>query len=172
MLRHTCPRAQHGSNQWKGAQTSVREAHFLVLEPEPKGQASHLMHTWGPAGVLSGDGDWRAPSLYSTALQPVGIIFLFFFFFFLFSFSFFFPSGHHLYTLPLSLPPPAGGHHLCVFPLPHSRVPASPRGELLHTSGAPVFTSGAPIFAAAIGCLYISWLCWPVGLTLAGPTRL
>lgn len=82
-----------GSNQWKGAQTFVRQVHFLVLEPQPKGQASHLMHTWRPAGVLYGDGDWRAPSLYSTALQPVGIIFLFFF-----SFAFFF---HFLFSFPV-----------------------------------------------------------------------
>lgn len=88
--------------------------------------------------------------LYRTPASGHHLSF-FFFFCFLFSFSFFFPSGHHLYTLPLSLPPPAGGHHLCAFPQPHSRVPASPRGKLLHTSGAPVFTSGAPIFAAARG---------------------
>ena len=42
-----------------------------------------------------------------------------------------------------------GGHYLHALPLLHSRVPISPREELLHVSGAPDFMSGAMDFEAA-----------------------
>ena len=67
----------------------------------------------------------------------------------------------------------AGRHHIYIFPqeVPSS-CPASAtlhsasisRGELLHTSGAPVCTTMARKH------LYIVWLWWPSGLMLTGPT--
>lgn len=51
--------------------------------------------------------------------------------------------------LALLCPTPASGHHLHALFLPHSRAPESPRGELLHMSGALVFTPGDPSFVAA-----------------------
>lgn len=56
--------------------------------------------------------------------------------------------------------------HLHALHVPHSRVPVYLRGEFLHASGALVFVG------AARGQFYVTWLWWPVGLTLAGPTGL
>lgn len=44
------------------------------------------------------------------------------------------------------------------------RMPVPPRKELIPLSGTPVFV-------AASGYFYITWLWWPVGLTLMGPTE-
>lgn len=89
----------------------------------------------------------------SDLLKPAGTIFFFFFnsfflfllFLLLFLFSPLF-AGSAIFVLPLCLAP-TDGHHLCTFSA--TQVPASPRGELPHMSGAPVSTSGDLGFVAA-----------------------
>lgn len=60
----------------------------------------------------------------------------------------------------------AGGHNLYTIHLPYSSSLVSSRNELITLSGALNFV------ADARGHLYISWVWWPVGLTLVGSTGL
>ena len=50
MLGLTRTTAQFRSSHYKGARFSVKEANFFIFKPWPKGQASDLMHIWGPPG--------------------------------------------------------------------------------------------------------------------------
>ena len=63
-------------------------------------------------------------------------------------FLFYFISRYRLHATPQ--PCPSSGGHLCALPLPGSRVPVAPRGELLHTSAALVFTPGDTVSVATI----------------------
>lgn len=58
-----------------------------------------------------------------------------------FLFTFFFPVGS-IFVLLLCFVP-ASEHYLHALLLPYSRTPVSPRGELLHLSGGPVFAATA-----------------------------
>lgn len=74
------------------------------------------------------------------------------------------PSGHHLFIFFFSR------CQLHALHLSHSTDPVSPRGGLLHMSGAPAFMSGALVCGTVTrGHLQINWFWWLSGFMLTGP---
>lgn len=90
--------------------------------------------------------------------------------FFLFPYFFFFSPSSFLFSvgtivvLPLCLFP-TSGHHFCILLLLHTRVSVSRKGELLPTSGNPVFAPAIQgtlfdwLALEAKRCLH-SWVPW------------
>lgn len=107
-----------------------------------------------------------APSLHSpSTVHQLAYVFSFSFF------HFSFPVDSVL-TLTLCLTP-ASGCHLCTLALLHSRAPATPRGELLHDSGGPVFCLVPGFCSCHQGDISIlPGSDFPMGLTFRGPTNL
>lgn len=147
----------------------MKETYFLILKHWSKGQ--------GPAGILSMVGSRQVPSCTLSlhlAKTNSAIFFFSFSFFSLFSLFalFFLASATFAFYLCI---PQTSEHHLCTLPLPFSRVPVFPRGEILHTSDAPVFISSDLIFAATTQEAFFDCLALDArgvgGLTFLGLTR-
>lgn len=106
----------------------------MTLKCQPKEQ--------GSAGILPRDGGWQPPSSHSpSAMLRWADTFLFFY-----STPFFFRDS--IFTLPLCIVL-ASRCYRHTIPVPHSRAPVFPAGELLLGSGVLVFGSGVPVFVAA-----------------------
>lgn len=82
----------------------------------------------GACWILPKDSGWRAPSSLSLCLAKAGGKHLYHFFFYFFYFIIFSFSENAIFA----------SH-----PVPHSRVPVSPRVELPHTSGILSFAAAA-----------------------------
>lgn len=143
--RFICSRHQHLSRHWKVPMCK----RYSILEHWPEGQ--------GPVGILSRDKGKRRLHFDLSALLKVAGTILFYYRFYSKFFSldecyFTFQLTSIVSVLLVCLTKPSG-HHLFIFffsrcqlhalHLSHSTDPVSPRGGLLHTSGAPAFMSGA-----------------------------
>ena len=127
----------------------MKEDHLLTLKCQTEGQASHLTHIQGPAGILSGTG--AGDTIFTLFLFLVP-----------------YPHrGHHAYALPLP-------HSSQQMPISHSpsavlrRTCISERGANLHEFGDSALICGAVILKATsqgipLNCLTLEarWPCVP-----------